>query len=328
MEDMRNSQGIVDGETSTTGSTPAANLSSISSLIAAAYALWRRNLWSLLGILVLLCVTYLLIHTLGRLLSFAADSFGAGDVAQSILLLLAMFSYTVTHIVFTCAWVKRIQRGSGVIESIRSAMKRIPAACVFSVISLLILSIIWAPQMLSYAVPGITQSIGSILVVGATLASFIFGIYFSQALLIWSADTVSAREAYQKSYRYVFGRWWAVFIRLLVIGIVLVLPILLLFILFGVFYSSNLLSVIIFILLMFYGLVALPTFFICFLYTIYHDLATTNHRTEGGEIPVMVFTGIGILVLILFVGLLFTKPVTIEFNEVYNNWEIGGVTSP
>ena len=271
MEDMRNSQGIVGGETSTTGSTGAANLSSISSLIAAAYALWRRNLWSLLGILVLLCVTYLLIHTLVNLLSFAADSFGAGDVAQSILLLLAMFSYTVTHIVFTCAWVKRIQRGSGVIESIRNAMKRIPAACVFSVISLLILSIVWAPQMLSYAVPGITQSIGSILVVGATLASFIFGIYFSQALLIWSADTVSAREAYQKSYRYVFERWWAVFIRLLVMGIIAVLPLLLLFVLFGVFWVTfDQLSAIFFILLMFYGLVVLPTFFICCLYTLNH----------------------------------------------------------
>ena len=102
MEAIRNDQGIVTEGESTAGS---ANLSSVSSLIAAAYALWKRNLWSLLGILVLLCVTYLLVHILVNLLSFAADSFGAGDVAQSILLLLAMFSYTVTHIVFTLSLI-------------------------------------------------------------------------------------------------------------------------------------------------------------------------------------------------------------------------------
>lgn len=178
-------------------------LSPIGELFGGAWQVYKERFWTLVGIMAIPVLAWLLIGGIGVGIGLLSSLFGGASIVVIVLFSVIAIALAILLTFWPQAAliyaVKERSRRIGIKESFVKAWHTLS-------------SFIWVSALTSLAIAG-----GFLLLI---VPGFIFAVWFLFAAYILIAEGVKGSAALSKSRELVRGRWWSIFGRMILLGLV------------------------------------------------------------------------------------------------------------
>ena len=279
----------------------------MASLFVRAFVLWK-GCWFRMSVIILMFLV-----GGGVASGFLTSLVSLVTKSEEILFLVSHFIHGFVFLVCFCSLVNMVRHESGILRSVGDSLRIIPALFAFSVLSFLIhyIFFLYVPLPALFPVLG---NLEAILFIIGTVGGLIVSVLFSQSIFALVAEGHNPWEAHIRSFRYVRGRAFGVFFRLL-FPVLLIMLLFFGFVFVSMFIASAALAVVFLFLFIICIVFLLPAIFACYLFELYKNLAATDTRTTGGSAPLTISLVIGTCVCIAIAAALFRGAVLFESTE-------------